>query len=171
VAEHHRAVVIEMLAQRDPGRRIMKELGERIALDPSCSPSSKIVAPNSENVGSQLLSLRQRSLRIRSPLGLGSRQKPNNGGLFLLGLWTGMPPRVEQTRSPRPIFSEPLDSAVLVQRFEPAPDKDFFRWPGPEVGISFPGARATWLELHPRCVASGERALVPNYKGHRRSCA
>jgi hypothetical protein len=79
-----------------------------------------------ENVGTQFLSLRQRSTPICSLAGAGIRQKPNNGGLFLLGLWTEMLPGGRFPFSPGPIFSEPLDSAILVQRFEPASDKDFF---------------------------------------------
>jgi hypothetical protein len=99
-----------------------------------------------ENVGSQFHSLRQRSLRIRSPPRARSLQKPNNGGLFRLGLWTAILPRGARTFSPGPIFSEPLDSAILVQSFEVAPHRHFLRSPRPEVGMPLPRIRETWLE-------------------------
>ena len=100
-----------------------------------------------ENVGSQFLSLRQRLIRICSPAGAGRPQKPNNGFVFRARLWTAGSPNRPLMFSSRPIFSEALDSVILVQRFEPASDKDFFRTPGPEVGISLARARETWLEL------------------------
>jgi hypothetical protein len=78
-----------------------------------------------ENVGIQLHSLRQRLLPIRSPAGSGAAQKANSGGLLQLELWTGTPPEGSGTFSPEPIFSEPLDSANLVQRFEGLRDSAF----------------------------------------------
>ena len=107
--------------------------------DPSCSPSSKIIATNSENVGSQFLSLRQRLIRICSPAGAGRPQKPNNGGLFRRRLWTTGCPHRAPLFSSRPIFSEPLDSVILVQRFEPAYHRDFLRSVWLEVGVPLPG--------------------------------
>jgi hypothetical protein len=53
--------------------------------------------------------------------------------------------------SSRLIFSEALDSVILVQRFEPPSDKDIFRSPWPEVGMPLPRARGTWLELGTLC--------------------
>jgi hypothetical protein len=106
-----------LLASASSGLQIQR------MLDPSSSPSAS--APP-ESV-----------LRLE----LALRQKPNNSGILLL--WTGMLPEGCFTFSRGPIFSKPLDSAVLVQSFEPAPDRRFFQSPEPEVGVSLPRASGT----------------------------
>jgi hypothetical protein len=92
------AISLRFARVRSPTRRM---------LESGCTPSASASSP------------------IRSPAGSGAAQKANSGGLCQLELWTGTPPEGSGTFSPEPIFSEPMDSANLVQRFEGLRDSAF----------------------------------------------
>jgi hypothetical protein len=92
-----------------------------------------------------------------------------------LGLWTGTLPESARTFSPGPIISEALDSASLVQSFEPAPNKHLFQPLGWEVGMLLGWPTESVLNAaapEPLRAVQGDRLCVFNAKAAGRStCA
>jgi len=101
-------------------------------------------APYSE---SESHSLRQRFLRIFSPAVAEWREKPNNGRIFRPRLWTAGTRNPAPMFSSRPIFSEALDSFILVQSFEPLSYRHFLLSLWLEVRIPVPRASGTGLKI------------------------
>jgi hypothetical protein len=98
------------------------------------------------------------ALHRRSVLRLaqGPARSPTTAPSCGLELWTARQHGNGRTFSPGALFSEPLDSADLVQRFEPAPDKHFLRCPTPEVGVSL----ALRTELAGSLIAARSKVLL-----------